>query len=71
MRDSVKYDINELKKAIQWIEANSRDVFITVFSMREGELYFSCSDRQDNHVHITLYSDGQMMPKITKTEILK
>lgn len=64
-----KIDLVELKKAIQWIEANTKEVKVTV-EFDGDNLIFRTFDRNEQAVTITLYSNN-MLPKITKTEILK
>ena len=34
----MKIDINELKKAVQWIETNSRDLKINLYSSQDNKL---------------------------------
>jgi hypothetical protein len=67
----VKINIDELKKAVNWLEANSRDVMVQIYTFESNKLTLKCLDRYENEVEIVIYEDGQMMPKIRKTEILK
>ena len=67
----MRVDINELKKAVQWMETNSRDLKVNIFVYDSNKFTLSCMDKFDNEVEITLFSDGQMLPKIKKTEILR
>lgn len=67
----MKIDLKELKKAVQWIEVNTNMVAVNIFVMDGNKLIFSCMDKQDTEVEITLFSDGQMLPKIRKTEVLR
>jgi hypothetical protein len=66
----MKVNIADMKKAIAWVENNSRELQVNIYQ-EVGKVKVECFDRQDNHVQITLFEDGQMMPKIMKTEILK
>lgn len=64
-----KIDLIELKKAVQWIEVNTKEV--RVFVETDGnDLIFKTFDKNEQSVTIRLYSDNTL-PKITKTEILK
>lgn len=64
-----KINLDELKKAVNWIEANSKDLTINVET--DGtSVTLKCFDRDDQSVTITL-SSNSVLPKITKTEILR
>lgn len=67
----MKIGLEELKRAVGWIEANSRDINVQVFVHEGNKLILKCMDRLDSEVEITLYENSQMMPKIKKTEVLK
>jgi len=67
----MKISLEELKKAIGWIEANSRDSHIQILTGDSSKLVLKCADRLDTEVEITLFNDQTMLPKIKKTEILR
>ena len=67
----MRIDINELKRAITWIESNSRDLRVSIYTGDSNKMVLSCVDKLDNEIEITLFTDGQMLPKIKKTEILR
>ena len=65
----MKLKLDELKKAVGWIEANSRDVIVNLYICNR-ELRIECEDKYQKQVEITLWNEGGMLPKIKKTEIL-
>lgn len=65
----MKIDLKDLKKAIAWIEANTKAETINFYSL-DGKLYLSTFDKYQADVQITIYEGSTMMPKITKTEVL-
>lgn len=66
----MKFDLGELKRALDWIEANTNELKVSV-TIDRHHLYLECFDRKDCAVKITLYSDqAQMLPKIQKTDNL-
>ena len=67
----MKLDVAQLKKAIQWIETNSRDVCVDVSSYDGSKTVIKCMDKYESEVEIVLYKDSEMLPKIRKTEVLK
>lgn len=67
----MKIRLEDLKKAVAWAEANSRDLFVQVMSIDGNKLTIKCLDRQDSDVEITLFDSGNLMPKIRRTDILK
>lgn len=67
----MKIKLEDLKKAVQWAEANSRDVMIVVKANDDRYLTLSCADRYDVSVEIKVFSEGSMGPRITKEEALK
>lgn len=68
---NMKIELKELKKAVSWIEANSRDLSVNIISGDGSKLILHCFDKNDCEVEITLYTDNQMLPKIKKTEVLR
>lgn len=67
----MKISLDELKKAVSWIESNSRDVNVTLFVDDGNKLVLKCMDKYESEVEISLYENSQMMPKIKKTEVLR
>ena len=67
----MKINITDLQKAINWINTNSRDVTVDVSTSEgNGRMTVYCMDKYGTEVEITLYAEGQMLPKIRKTESL-
>jgi hypothetical protein len=66
----MKLKLDELKKAIAWIEANTNSDFIKL-EVGGSKANLRCFDKKDREVSIEIF-DGEspMLPKITKTEIL-
>jgi hypothetical protein len=67
----VKIKLEDLKKAVQWMEANSKDIVIHVSENSDRYLVLKCQDRYDVQVEIKLFNDGTMGPRITKEDSLK
>lgn len=68
----MKIKLEDLKKAVQWMEANSRDVMITIENHHDGRnLVLKCQDKYEVSVEIKLYHDGTMGPRILKEDALK
>lgn len=67
----LKIDLSQLKKAVQWIEANTNDINVQVYTGDGNKLVLKSTDRTGHEVEITLFTDSQMLPKIKKTEVLK
>lgn len=67
----MKIALADLKKALNWIETNSKDVVIDVVDHHDGKLYLKCQDKYEVYVEITLYHESSMLPKIRKEDILK
>jgi hypothetical protein len=67
----MKISLDDLKKAVQWIEGNSRDVNIRVELDPNGRnLILKCDDKLSVNVEITLYADSTMKPRIKKEDAL-
>jgi hypothetical protein len=65
----IKIQLEDLKKAVKWLEANTNQLTVNVVS--DGStLVISSFDRQDKDVQITLYQEGTYSPKVRKTEAL-
>jgi len=67
----MKIDLEELKKAIDWLRTNSHDLKVHIVLHEIDRLIIKTMDKHDNEVEITLYTDSQMLPKIKKTEVLR
>jgi hypothetical protein len=67
----MKISLEELKRAVSWIEVNSRDVQVQIYTGEGNKLCLKCMDRYDTEVEITLFEGQSMLPKIKKTEVLK
>jgi hypothetical protein len=67
----MKIDLSQFKKALNWIEVNSLDMHVSVFTGENGKLKITCFDKYGAEVDITLFADGTMMPKIRKTDVLR
>lgn len=66
----MKISLAELKRAVQWIEANTSTNTVGVMQV-DLKLYLKCFDRQDSEVEIQLFDvDTALMPKIKKSERL-
>jgi len=66
----MKFNLDELKTAIGWIEANTSAMKIDIYIINH-ELQIKCMDKYEREVLITLWAEGGLMPKIRKTEILR
>lgn len=66
----MKLDLLQLKKAVQWIEANTNEVLVKVYMSEANKFSIKCTDKYDSEVEITLTEEGTSLPKIKKTEIL-
>jgi hypothetical protein len=67
-----KIRLDDLKKAVQWVEANSRDVMVRIEQHYDGRnIVIKCVDKYEATVEIKLFNDGAMNVKIIKEEDLK
>ena len=66
----MKISVEDLKKMLGWIEANSFDVAVKI-TIQERIMVIKCSDRFATEVEIHLHEEGNVMPKIRKTDILR
>lgn len=67
----MKVKLDELKKAISWIEVNSKDLSVGITGA-DGRLYINCTDKYDSSVEIVIFDEKTaVMPKIKKTDILR
>ena len=67
----MKISIADLKKAITWVEVNSKDTHVNVTLGQQEGLVLQCQDKYDSHVEIKLFENSNMMPKIRKEDILR
>lgn len=67
----MKIALADLKKAVNWIEENSKDVVISVLDHQDGKLYLKCTDKYEVSVEIILYHESSMLPKIKKEDLLR
>jgi len=67
----MKISLEELKRAVAWIEANSRDIQVRLETYEGNKLHLKCMDKYESEVEITLFENSSMLPKIKKTEVLK
>ncbi len=68
----MKIAITDLKKALQWIEDNTSETHVRMqeYMIEGGIIELVCQDKYGVQVRIKLYSDSNMMPKITREDIL-
>lgn len=66
----MKIDLQELKTAIKWIETETKEISVDI-QIEDRKVLIKTFDKADQQVVITLYNDSSMLPKITKTEVLK
>lgn len=65
----MKIALTDLKKAIQWIDANSKDTHVQLLS--DGyQMWVEVSDKYGAKVTITMYENGTLLPKIQKQDYL-
>lgn len=67
----MKIKLEDLELAVNWIIENTNTATVDVET--DGKkLFLGCLDKQDRSVNIELFcTEGHMMPKIVKTEILR
>ena len=65
----VKVDLDELKAAVGELEARSKDKKIGI-KIEERKLILTATDRSDNGITITLYSDSNLGAQISVTHRL-
>lgn len=67
----MKIDIKDLKKALDWIEANTKAEYVYLHNYgANNKLFIETFDKYEASIQITIFEQGTMMPKITKTEVL-
>ena len=65
----MKLDARDLKKAIQWVEANT-NADIVDFYIGDNKAVITTIDKYSTQVEIILYENSSMLAKIKKTEVL-
>lgn len=66
----MKISVADLKKAIQWIEANTNESHVRIDVL--GPVFtIYAKDKYEQSVDIKLFDDNTMLPKIRKETILK
>jgi hypothetical protein len=65
----VKIAIDDLKKAIKWLDANSNDTHVNILLI--DQFMMQCKDKYEAQVEITLFEDSMMLPKIRKEDLLR
>lgn len=68
----MKISVADLKKAVRWIEEHTNESFIRVneYIVEGGIIEIICQDKYDTQVRIKIYQDGNMLPKITREDVL-
>lgn len=67
----MKIKLSELKQAVTWIETNTNQEYIFINVDGGNQLDIKTFDRGESEVVITLFQDGNLLPKIKRTEILR
>lgn len=67
----MKIDLEDLKSAVGWIEANTNEVSVSVSAFDTRELIIKCFDKFESEVTITLFADRNRIPKIQRTDNLR
>lgn len=65
----MKLDIRDIKKAVQWVEANT-NADIVDFYIGDNKLVITTADKYQAQVEIIVFENSSMMAKIKKTEVL-
>lgn len=65
----MKFKIEDLKKAVEWLSANSKDVMVTIRE-KDDHAIIQCTDQYLQLVEIKIHYEGRMAPKILKEEVL-
>lgn len=63
--------VEELKKAVQWIETNSTAYKIEIEVVDSCKLEIKLFDKFDCPVEIILFEDNQMQPKVRRSQVLR
>lgn len=67
----MKVTLKDLKKAVAWVEANTRDEMVKVQLMdNDRGLTLKCQDKYEVQVEISLFADGAMGARIKKEDAL-
>lgn len=65
----MKIGLEDLKKAIAWVEANTNDLFVNI-QLIDTKMSLKCTDKYDASVEIVLTEESRLMPKIRKEDRL-
>lgn len=65
----MKISLQDLKKAVAWIEANTNADYVSLH-FGDNKLVVETTDKYSAGVEINLYPEGTLMPTIKKTERL-
>ena len=66
----MKVAFEHLKKTINWIEANTNEVNVSIV-IDGRKMIFKVFDKYESEIVIELYEDATLLPKIKKTDILE
>ena len=66
----MKISLEELKRAVGFIEAHTNEISVNI-EIQHNEVLLKSFDKSGKSVIIKLFSDSSMHPTITRTEILK
>ena len=67
--NDIRVDLQELKAAVGEIEARSKDNKVTI-KIEERKLVLTATDRSDNGITITLFTDSNLGAQISVTKRL-
>jgi hypothetical protein len=65
----LKIELKELKRAIDFLEKNSKEIYVYV-DVFDEILTLNTFDKSDAEISIEVYTAGTLMPKVKKTETL-
>lgn len=67
----MKLAVADLKKAIQWIEANSRDLHVRLErDPNDRHILIKCEDKYQVQIEIKIFAESNMSPRIRKEDAL-
>jgi hypothetical protein len=66
----MKISLSDLKKALQWIDANTNESHVKL-ELFGPALILTCKDKYEQQIDIKLFEDSMMLPKIRKETVLK
>lgn len=65
----MKIELDNLKKAVEFLEKNSKELYIHI-DIYDDVLTINTFDRGDKEVTIEIFTAGTVLPKVRKTETL-